>query len=106
VVKGYDPDKNGIDPNDLAKRIYGINESDMYVFNAARRSENAIEGPSVEHGYFTRAILDTLIQSADPGVTMLGLIDQVQWRVPKDKQEQHPVCRIYGDLLPLTIYNK
>ena len=106
VLKGYDPDKNGIDPNDLARRIYGINESDMYIFNAARRSESALEGSSVEHGYFTKAILDTLIQSADPGVTVLGLIDQVQWRVPKDKEEQHPVCRIYGDLLPLVIYNK
>ena len=46
------------------------------------------------------------MQSADPGVTMLGLIDQVQRRVTKDKPEQHPICRMYGDLLPLTIYNK
>jgi hypothetical protein len=106
VAKGFDTDNKDIDPDDLARRIYGINESDIYIFNAARRSESALEGSSVEHGYFTKAILDTLMQSADPGVTMLGLIDQVQRRVTKDKPEQHPICRMYGDLLPLTIYNK
>jgi hypothetical protein len=76
----------------------------MYIFSAARRSEKALESVSIGHGYFTQAILDTLAKSTDLGVTMMGLIDQVQWRVPKDKQ--NPVCRIYGDLLPLLIYKK
>jgi hypothetical protein len=101
-VKGLNPDQKGIDPNELAARIYGINESDMYIFNAARRAEYAQEGASIEHGYFTRAILDTLGARTDRAVTMIGLIDQVQWRVPRDRQ--HPVCRMYGDLLPLVIY--
>jgi hypothetical protein len=104
IVKSLTPDQKGIDPNELASRIYAINESDMYIFNAARRSEYAQEGPSIEQGYFTKAILDTLAARTDRAVTMIGLIDQVQWRVPKDKQ--HPVCRMYGDLLPLVIYEK
>ena len=111
VLKGFDPDKNGIDPNELAKRIYGINESDMYIFNAARRSESALEGESVqgmsvEHGYFTKAILDALGESTNPGMTMIGLVDQVQWRVQRFTSAQNPVCRMYGDLLPLVIYDK
>jgi WD40 repeat protein len=106
VVTGFDPDKNGIDPNELAKRIYGINEIDMYIFNAARRSESALEGRSVEHGYFTKAILDALLESTNLGVTMIGLIDQVQWGVQRYTTAQNPVCRMYGDLLPLVIYRK
>jgi WD40 repeat protein len=106
VAKGFNPDNKEIDPDDLARRIYGINESDIYIFNAARRSESALEGSSIKHGYFTKAILDTLMQSTDLGVTMLSLIDQVQRRVSKDKPDQHPICRMYGDLLPLTIYSK
>jgi hypothetical protein len=104
ILKSLNSDQRGIDPNELATRIYGINESDMYIFNAARRGEYAQEGPSIEHGFFTRAILDTLLSRTDRAVTMIGLIDQVQWRVPKDKQ--HPVCRMYGDLLPLEIYKR
>jgi len=96
----------GIDPNELAKRIYGINESEMYIFNAARRSESARENASVSHGYFTRAVLENLLDKKYSMVSMLGLVDQVQWRVQGYTDEQTPVCRIYGDLLPLVIYEK
>ncbi len=101
----------GIDPNELAKRIYGINETEMYIFNAARRSEKAREDPSIiqptiSHGYFTRAVLDILFDEKNPKVSMLGLIDQVQWGVQRYTTLQTPVCRMYGDLLPLVIYEK
>ena len=61
VAKGFDTDNKDIDPDDLARRIYGINESDIYIFNAARRSERRLEGSSVEHGYFTKAIFSILL---------------------------------------------
>jgi len=101
----------GIDPNELAKRIYGINESEMYIFNAARRSESAredpsIDHPSISHGYFTRAVLDILFDDKNPKVSMLSLVDQVQWGVQRYTSLQTPVCRMYGDLLPLVIYEK
>ena len=106
VISGFDANKNDIDPNELAKRIYEINESDMYIFNAARRSENALEGKAIEHGYFTKAILDALFGSTALGLSMIGLIDQVQWGVQRYTNAQNPVCRMYGDLLPLVIYEK
>ena len=101
----------GIDPNELAKRIYGINESEMYIFNAARRSEKAREDPSIDqpsiyHGYFTKTVLDILFDEKNPKVSMLELIDQVQWGVQRYTTLQTPVCRMYGDLLPLVIYEK
>lgn len=101
----------GIDPNELAKRIYGINETEMYIFNAARSSELAREDPSadhptVSHGYFTKSILDALLDEKNPKVSMLGLMDQVQWGIQKYTNLHTPVCRMYGDLLPLVIYEK
>ena len=101
----------GIDPNELAKRIYGINETEMYIFNAARSSELAREDPSadhptVSHGYFTKSILDALLDEKNPKVSMLGLMDQVQWGIQKYTNLHTPVCRMYGDLLPLVIYQK
>ena len=100
----------GIDPNELAKRIYGINERGMYIFNAARSFQSALESDFVEHGYFTRSILDVLFSGRDT-VTMLELINSVQLRVQfytfKDNVvAQTPVFRTYGDLLPLVVYKK
>ncbi len=49
---------------------------------------------------------------AGESVNMLGLIDSVQSGVQEYMQRykqgryQTPVCRMYGDLLPLTIYKK
>jgi WD40 repeat protein len=102
-----------LDPNELAKQIYAINERGMYILNAARSGELAWEDPSLNHGFFTQSILDTLSElKAGESVNMLGLVDAVQLGVQKyirkfkPEKYQTPVCRIYGDLLPLTIYKK
>ncbi len=106
VVKGSSSDKNAIDPNELAKRIYGINESEMYILNASRRSEYARENSEIKHGYFTQAILDALSSSTNSELTMFGLMDLVQRGVQRYTTAQNPVCRMYGDLLRLEIYRK
>ncbi len=102
-----------IDPNELAKQIYSINERGMYILSAARSGESAWEVPEVGHGFFTRSILDKVMKlKAGDSVNMLGLIDSVQSGVQeymrryKQGKFQTPVCRMYGDLLPLTIYKK
>jgi hypothetical protein len=106
VVKGSSSDKNAFDPDELAKRIYGINESEMYILNASRRSEYARENSEIKHGYFTQAILDALATSTNSELTMFGLMDLVQRGVQRYTTAQNPVCRMYGDLLRLEIYRK
>jgi uncharacterized caspase-like protein len=102
-----------IDPNELAKQIYSINERGMYILSAARSGELAWEDIDVGHGFFTQSILDKLRKSrTGESINMLGLIDSVQSGVQgymrhyKRGNYQTPVCRMYGDLLPLTIYKK
>ena len=95
----------GIDPNELAKRIYAINERGMYILNASRSEELALETKQLGHGVFTRAILESLEFETD--INMLKLIASVQQRVQYYTQgTQIPVCRMYGDLLPLVVYKK
>ena len=97
----------GLDPNELAKRIYAINERGMYILNAARSQELAMESAwkDIQHGVFTKSILETL--NVDKDVNMLNLIASVQQRVQYyTNREQTPICRMYGDLLPLVIYQK
>jgi uncharacterized caspase-like protein len=118
----------GLEPNELAKWMYAINERGMYILNAARSEETAKEYEFLGgHGVFTRAILDALKQDSDPDLSMMGLIDSVQRHMRKTMAqiqeaqtdalkakkikelkviEQIPVFRTYGDLLPLTIYLK
>jgi uncharacterized caspase-like protein len=103
----------GIDPNELAKQVYAINERGMYILSATRSGRNAIEAGSLKHGVFTESILDKLYElKAGDRLNMLGLIDYVQLRVHfytqsrKSEKYQTPVCRMYGDLLPLTVYKK
>jgi len=94
----------GLDPNELAKRIYAINERGMYILNAARSEEKAWEKSELAHGVFTKSILEALGKLGGD-VTMLDLIAYVQKRVPTlNEGKQTPVCRMYGDLLPLVIY--
>jgi WD40 repeat protein len=102
-----------LDPNELAKQIYAINERGMYILNAARSGESAWEDPSLKHGFFTQSVLDKLHElRSGESVNMLGLIDAVQLGVQnyiqkyRPQKYQTPICRIYGDLLPLTIYKK
>ncbi len=97
----------GLDPNELAKRIYAINERGMYILNAARSDELAIKSSrkDIQHGVFTKSILETLHVGKD--VNMLNLIASVQQRVQYyTNREQTPICRTYGDLLPLVVYQK
>ncbi len=97
----------GLDPSELAKRIYAINERGMYILNAARSEEVAMESgrKDIQHGVFTKSILETL--HLDNDVNMLNLIASVQQRVQYyTNQEQTPICRMYGDLLPLVVYQK
>ncbi len=107
----------GLDPNELAKRIYAVNERGMYVLNAARSEELAHEDKTISHGFFTKAILDTLrleksildeqLGSNVRTISVVSLIAGVQQLVPYFTQQiQTPVCRMYGDLLPLDVYKK
>lgn len=95
----------GVDPNELAKRIYAINERGIYILNAARSEEFAREHPAIGHGVFTKALLEALEFESD--FSMLNIMASVQRRVLYyTKGLQTPVFRMYGDLLPLTVYGK
>ncbi len=99
----------GIDPNELAKRIYGINERGMYIFSAARSFQDAGEASAILHGYFTKSLLEALFNH--DRATMLELINAVQLRVQSDTlkngiPQQSPVIRTYGDLLPLVVFQQ
>ena len=96
-----------VDANELAKRIYAINERGLYILNAARSEEKAQEFDQITHGVFARSILDALNKRADPDISMIGLMDFVQRQMKYYMGvKQTPIFRMYGDLLPLTIYNK
>lgn len=96
----------GLDPNELAKQMYAINERGMYILNAARSEQLAIEAQALQHGVFTRSILETL-QYQGSEISMLSLIASVQERVDYyTRGTQSSVCRMYGDLLPLVVYKK
>lgn len=96
-----------VDANELAKRIYAINERGLYILNAARSEEKAQEYDQINHGVFARSILDGLIKQANPEISMIGLMDFVQRQMKYYMGvKQTPVFRTYGDLLPLIIYNK
>jgi len=97
----------GLDPNELAKRMYAINERGMYILNAARSEELALESgrEGIEHGIFTKSILETL--QFETNHSMLSFMSSVQERVLYyTNNQQTPIFRMYGDLLPLTVYKK
>jgi WD40 repeat protein len=95
----------GLDPNELAKRIYAINERGLYILNASRSEEFAREHETIGHGVFTKAILEALEFETD--MSMMNLMASVQRRVLYYTNHlQTPVFRLYGDLLPLTVYGK
>jgi len=95
----------GVDPNELAKRIYAINERGIYILNAARSEEFAREHSAIGHGVFTKAILEALEFESD--FSMLGIMASVQRRVLHYTNGiQTPVFRMYGDLLPLIMFEK
>jgi uncharacterized caspase-like protein len=104
-----------LDPQELARRIQAIHERGMYVINASSADQVSFESQQLRHGLFTRALLQALrtprFASGPRGaVSMLSLMSAVQSLVPRLAQQlggrQMPVCRLYGDLLPLTIYQR
>jgi WD40 repeat protein/uncharacterized caspase-like protein len=107
----------GLDAEELARRMHAVNERGIYVMNAARSEELAHEDSTEGHGFFTRAVLTALrleksLLAEEAGVkgralSMLGLIAAVQELVPYyTMKQQTSVFRMYGDLLPLTIYQR
>ena len=107
----------GVNAEELARRIHAVNERGIYVMNAARSEELSHEDLSLGHGFFTGALLTALAQEKslvteetggkERALSMLGLIAAVQELVPYlTTQGQTSVFRMYGDLLPLTIYKR
>ena len=95
----------GLDPNELAKRIYAINERGLYILNAARSEEFAREHPAIGHGVFTKAILESL--EFETNFNIMNIMGSIQNRVLHyTKGIQTPVFRMYGDLMPLIIFGK
>jgi uncharacterized caspase-like protein len=105
----------GLDPDELARRIRAVHERGLYVINASRSEQRSFEHGELRHGLLTHALLEALrdrrhASGPDHGVGMLGLVDAIQTIVPRlgarlgIEEPQTPVCRMYGDLLPLTIY--
>ncbi len=108
----------GLDPEEMARRVHAIYERGMYVVGAARADELAHEDAGSHFGVLTAALLQAL-QESRPGrrrargergldVLMAELVARVQRLVPEVSARagtapQTPVCRIYGDLVPLTI---
>lgn len=110
---------SGLDPEELARRVHAVNERGMYVLSAARSEEDAREDRVGRLGVFTGALLATLrsprfLRADPPGsrgrsLSMIGLIAGLQELVPEisarsGEPAQTPVCRMFGDLLPLTIH--
>lgn len=116
----------GFDAEELARRIHAVSERGMYVLGAARNDEKAREDRSAGHGVFTQAVLAALrserflVREQPPGrkraIGMMSLIAGVQDFVPRltaqafgdraEEKRQTPVCRMYGDLVPLVIYRE
>lgn len=102
----------GLDAEELARRVQSIYQRGMYVVSASLAGEHAREDDSQRHGVLTAAVLHALHAAGASGrgraVLMADLLTSVQRLVPRSpapdgKLPQLPVCRIYGDLTPLTI---
>jgi uncharacterized caspase-like protein len=105
----------GLDPEELARRIQAIHERGMYIINASSADKLSFESEQLRHGLFTSALLQALrmprFASGPRGaVSMLSLMSAVQELVPRIARQlggaQTPVCRLYGDLLPLNIHQR
>jgi uncharacterized caspase-like protein/WD40 repeat protein len=110
----------GVGPDEVARRLQEVSERGMYVLSAARADETAYEGGVQGHGVFTAALLATLKSRRylrpDPdgktwSLSMNSLMTGLQDEVPRitnrlGKPAQTPVCRVFGDVLKLTIYRR
>lgn len=99
----------GLDPEELARRIHAVNERGLYVLGAARSEQEAFEDGVGGQGVFTSALLASLPRRRGQRLSMMGLITGLQQRVPEissraGERPQTPVCRTYGELLPLTVF--
>jgi hypothetical protein len=108
----------GLDAEELARRVHAIYERGMYLVSAARAEEEAQEDAASNLGVLTAAMLEA-VQRSRPGgrpargrdrleVLMAEIVAGVQRFAPEVSartgvKPQTPVCRIYGDLLPLTM---
>jgi hypothetical protein len=116
----------GINAEELARRVQAIYERGMYLVCAARAKEIAREDAEGMLGVLTGALMEALQRArpatAAPGtasaegkrgkpgleVLMADIVAGVQRFVPEVSARtgvpaQTPVCRIYGDLMPLTM---
>lgn len=106
----------GLDAEELARRVQAIHERGMYLVSAARSDEIAREDTTSRYGVLTASLLAALHESrprsrsARQGleVLMAELMAGVQRILPEvtaraGTKAQTPVCRVYGDLVPLTI---
>jgi WD40 repeat protein len=109
----------GLGPDEVARRLQEVSERSMYVLSAARADEIAQEGSTQGHGVFTAALLATLqsrryLQRGEDGrlsLSMASLMAGLQAEAPRitqalGKPPQTPVFRLFGDVLPLTIYRR
>lgn len=108
----------GLDAEELARRVHALYERGMYVVSAARAGEIAQEDAVSRLGVLTASMIETLKRSRPPTrraggrprleVLMAEIVAGVQRFVPEVSARtgvdpQTPVCRMYGDLLPLTM---
>lgn len=107
----------GLDAEEVARRVQAIHERGMYLVSAARADELAREDATSRYGVLTASLLAALREAQPRGrtaregleVLMAELVARVQRIVPEvtaraGAKPQTPVCRVYGDLVPLTIF--
>jgi hypothetical protein len=103
----------GLDAEELARRVHAIYERGMYLLSAARAEELAHEDDAGRSGVLTASLLLALAGRQDRTgpveVLMADLVAGVQRLVPEvsaraGTETQTPVCRVYGDMVPLPIF--
>lgn len=98
-----------LDPEEMARRVHAIYERGLYVVGASRDHEFSREALRLRSGVLTAAVLRALRETpAGREVLMAELLARVQRLVPEVSARagtapQTPVCRVYGDLVPLSI---
>jgi uncharacterized caspase-like protein len=100
----------GLDAEELARRLHAVNERAMVVIAASRAEEEAREDGVGGLGVLTGALIETLFGSRRD-VSLMDLVAGVQREVPRltaraGVRPQTPVCRVFGELLPLTIFRR
>lgn len=102
-------------PEELARRVQAVSERGMYVMSAARSEERAQDSHVHAQGVFTAALLQALDAETEAagrkGVRMLAWMDRAQELMPQVMRQagttpQAPVLRMYGDLLPFTLFKR